>query len=73
MTRPLAVTLTLVFFFLNDKWLETPPEELYKMARAVAESKPENREKVLDLLVKYFNGALVDRSSAIKRVRAKQK
>lgn len=59
--KRMAVTLTLVFLFFNKKWLETSPYELYQMAQAVAESKPENRDKVLDLLVKYFNVSLVDR------------
>lgn len=59
--KRMAVTLTLVFLFFNNKWLETSPYELYKMATAVAKSKPENRDKVIDLLVKYFNAGLVDR------------
>lgn len=59
--KRMAVTLTLVFFFQNNKWLDTSPRELYEMARAVATSKPENRDKVVNLLVKYFNISLVDR------------
>jgi hypothetical protein len=47
----MAVTLTLIFLFFNNKWLETSQYELYEMANAVAKSKPENRDKVLDLLV----------------------
>ena len=64
----MAATLTLVFVFLNDKWIETKPEELYEMARSVAESKPQNRDKVLDLLVKYFNLSIIDRTAALDRI-----
>ena len=62
----MAVTLTLVFVFLNGKWIETSPEELYEMARSVAQSKPQNRDKVLDLLVRYFNLSLVELSVALE-------
>ena len=58
--KRMAVTLTLIFLFFNNKWLETSPYELYEMANAVAKSKPESRDKVLDLLVRYFNISLVN-------------
>ncbi|HEY5235657.1 MAG TPA: type II toxin-antitoxin system death-on-curing family toxin, partial [Rhabdochlamydiaceae bacterium] len=57
--KRMAVTLTLVFLYFNGKWLETPPDELYRMACAVAESKSQNRDKVINLLVAYFNLSLV--------------
>lgn len=70
--KRMAITLTLVFLFLNGRWIETSPDELYKMACAVAESKPRNRSKVLDLLVSYFNVSLVDHSDALQRVQSKR-
>jgi death on curing protein len=58
--KRMAVTLTLIFFYFNDKWVETSPDDLYKMACAVATSNPQNRDMVIDLLVRYFNVSLVD-------------
>lgn len=38
--KRMAVTLILVFFFLNKRWLDVRPEQLYKIACNVAEDAP---------------------------------
>lgn len=58
--KRMAVTLTLVFLFINGKWINTKPLMLYDIARAVAKSDPKNREKVIDILVHDFNSKLID-------------
>ncbi len=50
----MAVTLTTVFCFVNKRWIEMPPIDLYHLANEVAESKPEDHEDTLDTLRKIF-------------------
>lgn len=52
--KRMAVTLTSVFFFINKRWLNIAPLELYKIACDVAESESNDRENVHDSLVAIF-------------------
>ena len=44
--KRVAVTSLLVFLHLNGHWLESPPDDLYRMAVWVAESLPVAKEGV---------------------------
>ena len=57
--KRMAVALTLVFLYINGKWVQTSPDDLYQMARWVAQSQAQNRDKVIDILVTYFNKSLI--------------
>lgn len=52
--KRMAVTLTLTFFFVNDRWLNVPPDDLYKIACDVAESSPSERDPMLNALNQFF-------------------
>jgi len=52
--KRMAVTLTMVFCYVNNRWMNIHPKALYKIANDVAESKPEERKVVLETLEKFF-------------------
>jgi len=52
--KRMAVTVTLVFFFRNKRWLNISPEELYEIARDVAESDPKQRKRIESALIATF-------------------
>lgn len=52
--KRMAVTITLVFFFTNRRWVDIPPEELYQIACIVAESHPNAREEIQKKLKHVF-------------------
>ncbi|HJP95976.1 MAG TPA: type II toxin-antitoxin system death-on-curing family toxin [Candidatus Saccharimonadales bacterium] len=52
--KRMAVTLTLVFFYTNKRWIHATPEELYLIACKVAESKPQDKDIVHELLTETF-------------------
>jgi death-on-curing family protein len=53
--KRMAVMLTLTFFYENDRWLNVPPEALYKIAWDVAYSHPKDRDVMIDALSQFFN------------------
>lgn len=58
--KRVAVTSLLTFLFLNEKWLETPPDELYEMAVNVAKSNPKYKDGILSLLKNFIDKNLKD-------------
>lgn len=52
--KRMAVTLCTVFCFVNNRWLDIPPRQLYEVACSVAESLPKNKDHVVDELTKLF-------------------
>jgi death-on-curing family protein len=60
--KRMAVTLTALFCFINGRWLNVPPETLYKIACDVADSNPKDMEIMHGTLVKFFRKYLVKRS-----------
>ena len=59
--RRIAVTSLLTFLYINKKWLVIPPEDLYRFAVWVAESKPVAKEgtvlAIRDMIRKYVSEA----------------
>lgn len=45
--KRIAVMTVLVYLFINNKWLSIPPLDFYKLAFKVAESKPEDKDKII--------------------------
>ena len=52
--KRMAVVLTTVFCYVNKRWLNVKPEELYKLACKVAKSEPAEKEKVISVLETKF-------------------
>jgi len=48
--KRMAVTITLVFVFKNDRWIDISPEDLYKIATVVAKSRPIDHDEVIKTL-----------------------
>lgn len=48
--KRMAVTLMLVFLYINGKWLRTNPDNLYSIAYEVAESDPLDRDIIITAL-----------------------
>lgn len=61
--KRLAITITWTFLFENDKWLEIPTDDLYELSKAVAKSKPEAKDMVLEIIRKGFKEYMVDRKN----------
>ena len=57
--KRMAVMLSFVFLFDNGKWIDIDPDSLYKLANGVAKSNPKDKEKVLNMLSKFFNENIV--------------
>lgn len=52
--KRMAITITLLFLFINKKWLTVSPDGLYKIACNVAESSANDRNRVLEELNEFF-------------------
>lgn len=52
--KRMAVTIMLVFLYKNRRWLDVSPDELYELAKAVAESSAASKDGVVDVLKKVF-------------------
>lgn len=53
--KRMAVTLTVLFFYINKRWLSVDPLELYEVACRVAKSKPSERQAVHKSLIAFFS------------------
>lgn len=49
--KRMAVMLLIYFLLLNKKWVNTSPDDLYNVAIRVAESKPEQKDLLVDALI----------------------
>jgi len=58
--KRIAVT-TLVFFFIrNDKWFSVSNHEMYEFAIKVAESKPEDKDKIMSSICSFIKDNIED-------------
>ena len=60
--KRMAVTLTLVLCYMNKKWIDINPMELYEVACNVAKSNPRDRDEVHRILVELFKIKIVARA-----------
>jgi death on curing protein len=58
--KRIAVMALLLFLSKNRKWLRMPPDELYKMAVDVAQSKADYKDEVTRLVQKMIHVNLVN-------------
>ena len=59
--KRMAVTTTLLFLFKNDHWLEIEPMVLYEIAIRVADSKPQEKDKIITILKDFFGEFIIGR------------
>lgn len=59
--KRMAVVLLLLFLFINKKWLDIQPDELYDTALQVAKSRPADRDNIIKALDKTIRQNLTDR------------
>ena len=57
--KRLAVTITLVFFHLNNKWVKIPPSDLYDIACEVASSDTKDKEHQISALKYIFKTYMI--------------
>ncbi|MDO8452295.1 MAG: type II toxin-antitoxin system death-on-curing family toxin [bacterium] len=58
--KRIAVMTSLVFLFLNDKWISASTASLYEIARYVSNSLPKDRNKALKHLEGYMRSNMQD-------------
>lgn len=59
--KRMAVTLTMVFFYINKKWLNMPNKDLYDIACEVGKSEPKKQELVIKALEDTFKAYITSR------------
>ena len=59
--KRMAVTLTLVFFYKNNKWLRVDPYKLYEIACDVAKSDSRQKETIIKTLNDFFAQSIHER------------
>lgn len=62
--KRIAVTTLLVFLAESGKWIEVSPDELYRVAKAVAESDRDDKDDIVGILREFIQGNLVDYAAA---------
>lgn len=60
--KRMAVTLTMVFFYVNKRWLDIPDRQLYEIACEVGKSPAEAQEDVIKALEAAFKKYQTQRS-----------
>lgn len=60
--KRMAVMLMTYFLFANNKWVNTTPDDLYKVALAVAESDPRDKDLVIRRLKTVMENLVVEKS-----------
>lgn len=58
--KRIAVTSLLVFLYLNKKWIEVAPENLYKFALSVARSRPRIKKGQLQIIKGFIEENIKD-------------
>lgn len=58
--KRIAVMTILIFLRLNDKWLDISPILLYQLAVTIANSLPNEREKVLNEFKRMFDDYIIN-------------
>ena len=58
--KRIAITTLIFFLVQNGKWLSTSNEDIYKFACKVAESKPEERSDIMNLINSFIKKNIED-------------
>lgn len=58
--KRIALTTLLAVLFFNDRWLKTPPLRIYHLAKEVAKSKMEEKEKYFRKIRRFISQNLVE-------------
>lgn len=58
--KRIAITTLLFFLYQNNKWLSTSNQDIYKFACEVAESKPEDRFSIMNLINSFVRKNIED-------------
>ena len=58
--KRIAITTLLFFLVQNNKWLSTSNESIYKFACEVAESKPEERHNIMNIINSFIEENIED-------------
>ncbi len=58
--KRIAVTTLLFFLVQNGKWLSISNQDIYNFAREVAESKPEDRSEIMNIINSFIEGNIED-------------
>ena len=58
--KRIAVTTLLFFLIQNGKWLSTSHDNIYKFACEVAESKPDERQNVMNIINSFIENNIED-------------
>lgn len=58
--KRIAITTLIFFLVQNGKWLSTSNKNIYEFACEVAESKPENRTKVMNVIKSFIESNIED-------------
>lgn len=58
--KRIAVTSLFTFLFMNDKWLNIPPDELYQLALWVAESRPPAKDGTVHAIKDYIKKYMIE-------------
>jgi death-on-curing protein len=58
--KRMAVSLMLVFLYINKKWIEASPKGLYDVACDVAKSSPKNKDAIVEIIAQFLRRNLVD-------------
>ena len=58
--KRMAVTLTMVFCYINKKWMNIRPEVLYAIANNVAKSHARDKDEIVNMLTRFFKDYLVE-------------
>lgn len=56
--KRMAVMLTLTFCYVNHRWAQVKPDDLYMVACDVAASGPKDRDQMIERLRKFFAAAM---------------
>ena len=62
--KRLATTALLVFFYLNNRWLDSEQKGVYTWAVRIAESKRSEQTAIVRQMTKWLSKKLVDRQAA---------
>lgn len=59
-----AVILTMIFLFINNKWLTMSPEEMYDLSLNVASSSSSDSDKSYNTILTAFRESIIEYSHA---------
>lgn len=63
--KRIAVTVLLIFLYLNKKWIKADETEFYNFARLVAQSLPEMKNQMIESIENFIKKRLIDSISRV--------